>query len=110
MAEAAGIYSLTRTIGGAVGISIATTVLTRQTQAAWNTLGGNVTVYNPALFDYLRSLGLSPTSPLGAGVAAQELARQAQMLAMLDVFALITWSFVAMVPLLLLMRSAKVRA
>ncbi|HEX5420838.1 MAG TPA: DHA2 family efflux MFS transporter permease subunit [Gammaproteobacteria bacterium] len=108
MAEAAGIYSLTRTIGGAVGISVATTVLTRQTQVAWNTIGGHITLYNPALFDYLRSLGLSPTSPLGVGVATQALARQAQMVGMLDVFELITWSFVAMVPLLLLMRSAKV--
>ena len=104
IAEAAGVFSLVRTIGSAIGISVATTVLTRQGQVLWNTFGGHITQYSTAFADYLRGLGLSPTDPLAAQIAAQEIAQQAQMAAMLDVFYLITWSFVAMAPLLLLMR------
>jgi DHA2 family multidrug resistance protein len=111
IAEAAGVFSLVRTIGSAIGISIATTVLTRQGQVLWNTLGGYVTPYNPAFGAYLRGLGLTPGDPLAAQLAAQQILQQAEITAMLDVFDLITWSFLAMLPLLLLMRrSARVAA
>jgi DHA2 family multidrug resistance protein len=104
LAEAAGIYSLVRTIGAAVGISVATTVLTRQGQVLWSTLGGRINVYNPDFLAYLRPLGLAPSDPLAAAIAAGEIARQAQITAVVDVFALITWSFLAMAPLELLMK------
>src|SRR5206468_10049885 len=48
MAEAAGIYSLVRTIGAAVGISVVTTLLARESQVVWNELGAHVTKFNPA--------------------------------------------------------------
>jgi DHA2 family multidrug resistance protein len=104
LAEAAGIYSLVRTIGAAVGISVATTVLTRQGQVLWSTLGGRINVYNPDFLAYLRPLGLAPSDPLAAAIAAGEIARQAQITAVVDVFALIAWSFLAMAPLVLLMK------
>lgn len=107
MAEAAGIYSLVRTIGAAAGISVVTTVFTRQTQVVWNELGGHVNVFNPAVIDYLRRLGLSPDDPQGAAMIAGELAQQTQMSAMLDVFQLITWSFLVMLPLVLLLRRSQ---
>jgi len=103
-AEAAGIYSLVRTLGAAAGISIVTTLMTRQAQVVWNELGGHVTRYNPAVLDYLRSLHLQPTDPHAIALIAGEVAQQAQIAAMLDVFKLTTWSFVAMLPLLLLLR------
>ncbi len=106
-AEAAGVFSLVRTIGAAVGISIATTVFTRQTQVLWNTLGGHINIDNPALWSYLRSLGLAATDPKAAALVGQQVAQQASITALLDVFNLITWSFVAMAPLLLLMRRSR---
>ncbi|MFL6548870.1 MAG: DHA2 family efflux MFS transporter permease subunit [Povalibacter sp.] len=104
MAEAAGIYSLVRTIGSAIGISIATTVLTHQTQVIWNELGAYVNVYHEALLQYLRQLHLSPTDPRGLAVVARQVAQQSEMGAMLDVFKVITWSYALMLPLLLLLR------
>jgi DHA2 family multidrug resistance protein len=108
LAEAAGIYSLIRTIGAAVGISIITTVLTRQAQVIWNELGGHVTIYNNALIEYLLPLQLSPNDPQGAAVVTQQIAQQAQMGATLDVFMLITWSFLLMLPLLLFFKPSGV--
>ncbi|HEX6396984.1 MAG TPA: DHA2 family efflux MFS transporter permease subunit [Steroidobacteraceae bacterium] len=111
MAEAAGLYSLVRTIGSAVGISIVTTLLAHQSQILWNELGAYVSQYHEALTDYMRRMGLSATDPRGLAVVAREVGRQAQMGAMLDVFKLITWSYIFMVPLVfLLKRSTTQRA
>ena len=52
-----------------------------------------------------------PTDPRGLAVVAREVGRQAQMGAMLDVFKLITFSYLFMVPLVfLLKRSTTQRA
>jgi DHA2 family multidrug resistance protein len=111
MAEAAGLYSLVRTIGSAVGISIVTTLLAHQSQILWNELGAYVSQYHEALIAYMRRMGLSSTDPRGLAVVAREVGRQAQMGAMLDVFKLITWSYLFMVPLVfLLKRSTTQRA
>jgi MFS transporter, DHA2 family, multidrug resistance protein len=107
MAEAAGIYSLVRTIGAAAGISIVTTLLTRQTQVIWNELGGHITKFNPALLEYLRPLNLSPTDPRAMALIAAQIAKQAEMSAILDVFKVTTWSFLGMLPLVLLLRRSK---
>ncbi|MHB8455538.1 MAG: DHA2 family efflux MFS transporter permease subunit [Acidiferrobacterales bacterium] len=101
-AEAAGIYSLMRTIGSSIGISIATTVMTRNVQVAWNQIGGHITVYNQAISSYLQGLNLTLTDPAAIAVLAQSLARQAQMVGMLDAFKLISWSVIAMLPMVLL--------
>ena len=104
MAEAAGIYSLVRTIGAAAGISIVTTLMTRQAQVSWNELGANVTRYNQALVEYLRGLHLSPTDPHALALIAGQIAQQAEMIAIVDVFKVTMWSFLAMLPLVLLLR------
>lgn len=103
-AEAAGIYSLMRTVGSSVGISIVVTIMTRETQRAWNSIGSNISLFNPAVQQYLGHLGLTPNDPGGAAVLGQELARQAQMVGIVDAFVLIAASFVFMLPLLLLVR------
>jgi DHA2 family multidrug resistance protein len=111
MAEAAGLYSLVRTIGSAVGISIVTTLLAHQSQILWNELGAHVSQYHEALVAYMRRMGLSATDPRGLAVVAREVGRQAQMGAMLDTFKLITWSYIFMMPLVfLLKRSTTQRA
>jgi DHA2 family multidrug resistance protein len=107
MAEAAGIFSLVRTIGSAVGISIITTVMSRQAQVIWNELGGHINIYSGAVRHYLAHLNLAVTDPRGAAVIAQQVGMQTQIGAMLDAFTLITWSYVVMLPLLLLLREPK---
>jgi len=104
MAEAAGIFSLVRTIGAAAGISIVTTLMTRQTQVVWNELGANVTRFSHALGDYLRPLHLSPTDPHALALIAQQVGQQAAITAIVDVFQVTAWSFVGMLPLVLLLR------
>ena len=106
MAEAAGIYSLVRTLGSAAGISVVTTILAREQQVNWNELGGYVTRFNPAVVAYLKSLHLTPTDPHAAAVIAAEIGRQSEMSAIVDVFRLTAWSFIALLPLVFLLRRA----
>lgn len=102
--EAAGLFSLLRTIGGAIGISVAITVFTRHAQMLWNHLGGYIQPYNVAVYQYLYQLHLKPTQPLGTALLTAEMGRQANMVAFTNVFAFISWSFMMMIPLVLLLK------
>ena len=106
-AEAAGLYSVLRTIGSAIGISIVATIMTDHTQIAWNHLGGFITPSNPALASYLTHGRFALQNPQTPYVLAQELKRQSSMLGMLDAYHLVAWSFAAMFPLVLLLRYKK---
>ncbi|MDE2089644.1 MAG: DHA2 family efflux MFS transporter permease subunit [Gammaproteobacteria bacterium] len=106
-AEGAGIFSLLRTIGSSIGISIVSTLLARHAQIAWNQIGGHIQPFNPALRQYLGALHIPLSDPLAAQVLGAELARQAQMVAYIDVFMFITWSFLIMLPLVLVLRHHK---
>jgi len=104
IAEGAGLYSLVRTVGAAAGISTVTTLMTREAQVIWNELGANVTRFNPAFTGYLDGLHLAPGDPQAIALIGQEVGRQAQMGAMIDIFQLTTWSFLLMLPLVFLLR------
>jgi DHA2 family multidrug resistance protein len=101
----AGLFNLARTIGAAIGVSVAATWYTRFGQMDWNRLGGHVNPFNPSLWHWLEAQGLSLSDPLAPALLAQEMGRQASMLAFTQVFRLIALSFLAMAPLLLLLRS-----
>ena len=46
--QAASIFNLARTVGGSVGIAIAATVLTRSSQANWQSLGAGDQSFQPS--------------------------------------------------------------
>ena len=104
-AEAAGMYSLLRTIGSGIGVSVVATVLTSHAQIAWHNLGGQLQPFNPALLPYLGHLGLSENTPQAAGVLVKELARQSQMIGFLDAYIFVTVAFAAMAPLVFIMKN-----
>ncbi|HAU2125139.1 TPA: DHA2 family efflux MFS transporter permease subunit [Legionella pneumophila] len=102
--EAAGLYSLLRTIGSSVGISITITFLSRHTQIAWNQIGGSIQLYNPALMEYLQPWHLKATDPQAAALLLNELGKQSLMLSYINTFAFIMWSFLIMLPFVLLLK------
>ncbi len=104
-AEAAGIYSLIRSVGSALGISILATYFSRSTQQTWSLLRGDITPYNEALRNYLGPLHLGAQDPQGVAMAAGAVLHQAQNLAYIDSFWFATTNFVLMLPLLLLVRT-----
>jgi DHA2 family multidrug resistance protein len=106
-AEAAGLFSLLRTIGSSIGISIVAMLLVRHTQQSWNQMGGHINIYNPAVQRFLASMHLTAQSRLGSTILGYTLGRQVQMKAFVNIFAFITWSIVIMLPLVLLLKKNK---
>lgn len=101
---ASGIYNLARTLGSSMGISLAATLLSRRQQINWNTLGGHITTYTPALNEWLSPLGLSMQDPRAAALLSAELNRQSLMLAFDQVFIVLAASFMIMLPVAVLLR------
>ena len=108
-AEAAGLFSLIRTVGSSIGISIVATLVSRHAQAAWNQLGGGITLENPLTWQYLAPLHLAPNTPAGAAILSQTLMAQSDMLAYHDAFVLIFVSFLIMIPVVLAFRKQRKR-
>ncbi len=106
-AEAAGIYSLIRSMGSALGISTLATYFSRDTQQNWSLLRGEITPFNEALQTYLAPLHLGTHDPQGIAIAAKAVLHQAQNIAYIDSFWFATLNFVMMLPLLLLVRTPK---
>ncbi len=107
-AEAAGLFSLMRTIGSSIGISLVTTIFIRHGQMAWNLLGGHISAYNAATRAYVAPLRVTPQSPLGTNVLAEALTRHSQMVAFDAAFVFITVSFALMLPLLLFLSRGRI--
>ena len=82
--------------------------MARSAQASWATLRAQVDPFRPEVRQYLDPAHLKAQ---GAGLAllAQQVALQAQMLGILKAFWLIVASFVAMVPLVLLLKPGEGR-
>lgn len=104
--EAAGLYSLLRTIGASIGVSVAITVYTRSTQYFWNLWSGFINPHHQALYDYLKPMHLSPHSPVAIQLLANELMKQIDMVSFINVFAFIVFCFMGMLPLTLLIRKS----
>ncbi len=91
MANATGIYSLVRQLGGSFGIAILTTLLERHTAIAWNELASGVT----------------QTHGVSIATLTQLVAQQATMIAYNYLFQFCAVVFLIAIPLVLFMRSPK---
>jgi DHA2 family multidrug resistance protein len=104
--DAAGMYSLLRTIGSGIGISLVASVLTRHTQIAWHNVGSHIDAFNPELGRYLSHIGVpAQAAPQAAPLLAMELGRQSTMIGFLDAYTFVTVAFALMAPAVFIMRN-----
>ena len=112
-----GLINLTRNLGGSVGISLVAAAQSHMAQVSQNTLAGNVTA------DRIRSMPRGCSNLQGALLAAGsdpvqaahqaqavlygELLRQSSMVAYVDVFRLLAWVCVGLIPLMFFMKPIK---
>ena len=113
MGNATSMFNLMRNIGGSVGIAAATTFLFRREQMHTNLLGAHITPYNPAVRSFENGVGASLVQQGSSAATAtgQSLGalwgvvqRQAAMLSFNDTFWIFALIFLAMIPMLLLLR------
>jgi DHA2 family multidrug resistance protein len=113
LATASGLFNVVRNLGGSVGIAVTTTWLSRQTQVHQATLVDHVTAWSAAAAERLERL---QAAFLAGGVDAwtarqqalrhlyEDVQRQAAMHAFIDDFQRLAALFVAILPLVWLMR------
>jgi MFS transporter, DHA2 family, multidrug resistance protein len=106
----AGLFNLARTVGSAVGVSIAASLYTRFGQMSWHQLSGHINPFNPTLHHWLAVQRYSLHEPMTAALLSNELSRQASMLAFTEVFKVIAMSFLLLAPLLLLLKAVEKEA
>lgn len=104
--NASSLFNLMRNLGGSVGIAAVTTLNERFAQKHINVLASHVTPYDRPASQMLEQLGASPgtADPHALNTVFGMVRQQASMLALVDLFQLLAIMFLAMIPLIFLMK------
>ena len=114
MSNATALYNLIRNIGGSIGIALVTTMVSRRSQFHQSRLVDQLTPYDSMYAlrarqgaDLLQQKGIDPSSADhgGLGIMYENMIRQASMLSFADVFYLLTWMMIILIPLVLFMKN-----
>ncbi len=113
MGAGTGLYNLLRNLGGSLGISLVTTLLTRGAQAHQSMMVGNLTGSNPAYWNSLQQLsgffseqrGAGSASRLAMGSIYRSMVQQATLASYIDVFRLLAYLSLLCIPFLIFFRN-----
>jgi MFS transporter, DHA2 family, multidrug resistance protein len=113
MGAGTGLYNLLRNLGGSLGISLVTTLLTRGAQAHQSMMVANLTGSNPAYWNTLERFSGFFSEQRGAGSAARmamgaiyrDMVRQATLASYIDVFRLLAYLSLLCIPFLFFFRN-----
>jgi DHA2 family multidrug resistance protein len=103
--DGASLFSLVRNIGAAIGVSITSSMLARNTQVLHAEIGSHINPFNRALQDggIVQQLW-DPTSRHGAALLDHVINRQAQIIAYIDDYKMMIFTTLPALLLLFLMR------
>jgi len=106
---ASALVNLARNFGGSIGISVASTLVTRREQFHQSRMVEHLQPLNPAYTDYLAQLGQATHGAAQGGMTLlargyQVQSTQATLLSYLDAFMAFAVIFLLLIPLLLLVR------
>lgn len=111
--NATSLFNLMRNLGASIGIAMVTTLVARHAQMHTNVLGGHVTNFDTAARNTLESMkntliagGMDPSTAARQASAGMfgMVQRHAAMLSYVDAFFLLSVMFIAMLPLVLIMK------
>lgn len=100
MGNAASVFNLVRNIGAGIGIAAVATMLTRFRVTHASVMAEHITMYDPRV---RAMVGAIPDPHAVAGLQGM-VQQQAALLAFIDAFRILGWVFIALLPLVLLMR------
>jgi DHA2 family multidrug resistance protein len=108
--EGSALFSLVRSIGSSIGISIVVTALSRNTRANHAALAEHIDASRLPLRLAIEAGTWRIDTPQGLAALEAEVARQASTIAFLQDFRLMMWVSLATIPLVLLVRRSPWRA
>ncbi|MCW5589136.1 MAG: DHA2 family efflux MFS transporter permease subunit [Legionellales bacterium] len=103
---ATGLFSFGRSLGSSIGISILSTIITRETQLNWHTLGQHLQPDNYNFIQWMNKTGFHLNDPHTLSLLGQIVGQQSQMNAFLDAFFFTTLSFSIILPFALTLKKA----
>ena len=116
MGNATSLFNLMRNMGASIGIASVTTMVARSSQRHFNVLAGHITPFDSsamAMFNAAKNNMIAAGADMATATQQAYAAifgivqQQAMMLSYLDVFFLLAGMFVAVLPLVLLMKKPK---
>jgi MFS transporter, DHA2 family, multidrug resistance protein len=105
--EGASMFSLLRNIGAAIGVSVTSSLLARNSQALHEMIGASVNPFNRALQHGGAAHWLNPANHAGVAAIDQIVNRQAQVIAYVDDYVLLIATTLPALFMLFLMRVPK---
>lgn len=102
--EGSGLFSLARSIGSSIGISLISMVATRESQINWHSLSEHITATNPALNAFLANMQLNLYDPLTIKLISNKILLQANFNAFIDCYLLSSYGFLFLIPLTLFLK------
>jgi len=117
MGNATSLFNFMRNMGGSVGIATVATMLSRNAQVQYITLGAHLTPFDPAVRGFLNQIrgafvgrGLDFSTATQAAYAAMSgmVQRQALMVSFVQLFRMLAIVFALLVPLVFVMKRPKV--
>ncbi|MDF1795820.1 MAG: DHA2 family efflux MFS transporter permease subunit [Coxiellaceae bacterium] len=104
MTEASGLFAYSRMLGTSVGISLISTLLSRESQINWSNMGASLNRFSHNVTHWLGAQHLSVNSPLAAHKLGAMLKTHATLQAFLDGYFAIAIAFALLIPLVLLLK------
>jgi len=98
--EASGLYVFCRNIGSAIGIALSATLLSRNKQQMWHTLGEHINAYNPNLQIWLEKTHMSLDNPKTYALLQYQLITQSQIVALEEVFFSLFIAMICLLPII----------
>ena len=105
--DAAALYSLSRNIGSALGVSVTSSLLASSIQTLHANYAAQVTPFNRALQYGAQGLFLGPTTPFGAAGIDAQVQYRAEIAAYANDFMVMFWICLPLLPLLFLMKKPR---
>lgn len=107
IAEAAGLFSFSRSMGISIGISIMSTTVTRLTQVNWSRFAGKTQLSNPHFKQWLAMNGGQTHNPTQMQLLSHQIQAQASMVAFVDAYWLAVILFITIIPLAFFLKKSK---
>jgi DHA2 family multidrug resistance protein len=104
--DAAGFFQLLRNLGGSVGVSLSVGILARQSQISHADLGAALTPFSTPWADGGMASMLGGSGEALMAMIDSAVNAQAAMVAYVDVYRMLFWITVGMMPLMLILRKA----
>jgi DHA2 family multidrug resistance protein len=107
--DAAALYSLSRNIGSALGVSVTSAVLARSVQVLHSQFAEQITPFNRALQSGAAGLYYGPSTPFGIQGAEGQVQYHALVSAYANDFMIIFWVCLPVLPLLFFMKKPQAK-